>query len=60
MADKKKSGDAKAERIAPSNAKVEDIQTAAKSTMDDANYEHGYPANEGELLNRNFSSRGKG
>ena len=38
------------------SAKLGDIYTAAKSSMEPADYERGYPPNENELLNKNFST----
>ncbi|GAC1496110.1 MAG: hypothetical protein NVS1B2_15850 [Vulcanimicrobiaceae bacterium] len=39
--------------------KMGDILTASKAAMGEVSYEHGYPANENEKLNKNFST-GKG
>lgn len=55
-----KERDNSAERMAPSNAKLADIQTAAKSTMDAADYSDGYPVNPGTLHNKNYSGQPKG
>jgi hypothetical protein len=41
------------------DAKMGNITTAASSTMEAKDFSHGYSANEGELLNQNFASRGK-
>jgi hypothetical protein len=62
MAKKTKSGgSAKADRISTSqNAKLGDIYTASKAAMADADYSEGYPANEGELRNKNFATRQSG
>ena len=39
------------------DAKMGDITTAASSTMEAKDFSHGYAANEGELLNKNFSGK---
>ena len=39
------------------NVKRADIYTAAKGSMGPENYEQGYPPNENEMLNMNFSGR---
>lgn len=42
------------------NAKLGDIYTAAKSTMEAADYSKGYPTPEGALHNMNFSGKRPG
>ena len=42
------------------NAKLGDIYTAAKSTMEPADYSKGYPTPEGALHNTNFSGKRPG
>ena len=56
MARKSKGGESKAISMRQ-NTRRGDIYSAAKSTMEPADYSRGYPANEGELLNMNFSGR---
>jgi hypothetical protein len=42
------------------DARMASITTAATSTMEAKDFSHGYAANEGELLNKNFASGKRG
>jgi hypothetical protein len=49
-----------ADHTSKQDAKMGNITTAASSTMGPVDFSQGYAPNEGELLNKNFASRGKG
>ena len=42
------------------NAKLADIYTSAKSTMEPEDYSQGWPDNSGQLHNTNFTGKRKG
>lgn len=58
---KEKVGSTNAEAVPKENAKCGDIMTAAKSTVDEGDYTHGWPANSGALkLNNSYPTKKKG
>lgn len=58
---KEKGGSTNAEAVPKESGKCGDIITAAKSTIDEGDYTHGYPENSGGLkLNNNYPSKKKG
>ena len=62
MAEKKsadKAGGTSPTHTSAQDARMGDITTAATSTMEAKSFVSGYAPNEGELLNKNFASRGK-
>lgn len=62
MAEKKsidKAGGSNPTHTSAQDVRMGDITTAAASSMGPRSFASGYAPNEGELLNRNFGSRGK-
>lgn len=54
-------GDERAEKIAHGNVRMGEIQTAAASTMEPADYQGGYPAPEKPLRNAAYvTKKGRG